>query len=84
MKTYLIIFILALCFTCWLFDNGTPPVEQPIGIKDTPAGVSGAKKVENMIPDFVFTDKTRDSGYATKIEETNIGEEADFPYGAPH
>ncbi len=81
MKTYLIILILALCFTCWLNDTGMPPMEQPIGIKDVPAGASAVKKVESMIPDFKFTDKPRNSGYTTKIEEVNSGDEADFPWG---
>jgi len=83
MKTYLIIFILALCFTCWVTDVGMPPMDQPLGIKDISAGAAAANKQESMIPDFRFTEEAKDSSYIIKIDETNSGKEADFPWGAP-
>jgi len=81
MKTYLIILILALCFTCWLADSGMPPTEVNLGINGVPEGAAGVNKQENMIPDFVYTDKDRNSGYITKIDNDSPGENMDFPWG---
>ncbi len=81
MKTYLIILILALCFTCWLGDAGMPPQPVPIGINLMQEGACGVDKQEMMYTDFTITDKTRDSGYITKIDEKSSGDGVDFPWG---
>lgn len=83
MKTYLIIFIIVLCFTCWLGDAGMPPATQPIGINKIPAGNCGVNKKESMIPDFTYTDTQRDSGYVVKIDENSTNQDVDFPWGTP-
>ncbi len=81
MKTYLIILILALCFTCWLGDSGMPPQAVPIGINQMQEGAAGVDKQEMMYADFMISDKTRDSGYITKIDEKSPGDGMDFPWG---
>ncbi len=83
MKTYIFIFILVLCFTCWLGDSGMPPATQPIGIEKIPASACGVNKQESIIPDFVFNDQARSSGYIVKIDEKSSSQEADFPWGTP-
>jgi hypothetical protein len=80
-KAYLIILILALFFTCWLADSGMPPMEQPIGINDIPEGAVGVNKKESMIPDFSLTEKGRNNGFITKIDNDSPGENMDFPWG---
>ncbi len=81
MKTYLFILILALCFTAWLNDTGAPPSPQPMGIDKVSANTYGANHQDNIIPNFTFTDKGRDSGYITKIDEKSSGNQAEFPIG---
>lgn len=82
MKTYLILFIMILCFTCWLGDSGQPPAPVPIGINKVPGGTSGVDKQESVYTDFTITDQSRDSGYVTKIDENSSGEGVDFPWTA--
>jgi hypothetical protein len=81
MKTYLIIFILVLCSTCWLYDSKGPPTGVPIGINKIPEGACGVDKQELMYSDFSITDQKRDSGYITKIDEKSSGDGLDFPWG---
>jgi hypothetical protein len=81
MKSYLIILILVLCFTCWLGDAGMPPNLQGMGINQVSSTPYGATHQENMIPDFAFVDQKRNSPYITKIEDNSNGHEAEFPIG---
>ena len=81
MKTYLIILILVLCFTCWLGDARMPPNPQPMGIAQVSSGPFGANHQESMIPDFTFTDRARTSPYITKIDDNSSGHDAEFPIG---
>lgn len=81
MKAYLIILILVLCFTCWLGDPRTPPNPQSMGVDRVAEASFGTQHQENMIPDFTFNDKTRNSPYITKIEDNSNGHDAEFPIG---
>ena len=81
MKAYLFILIIVLCFTCWLGDSGAPPMPQGIGIGDISPNAYGVNKKESMIPDFVYTDERRDSGYIVKIDEKSSQQNIDFPMG---
>jgi len=81
MKTYLIIFIIVLCSTCWLYDSGGPPGEETINITDTHEGSHGSYKEEqdSMFGDFFITDHPRDSKYVTKIDEYSRTPNMDHP-----
>ncbi len=80
MKTYLISAILVLCFTCWLGDIGGPPVASPIGISESKEGSFGVDKQEMMYTDFSITDKDKNNGYVTKIDEKSSGDDMRFPW----
>ncbi len=81
MKSYLIIFILVLCFTCWLGDAGNPPSTVPVRIGEMTSAPYGPIHQEEMIPDFTYVDQPRNSPFITKIENSSIGHEAEFPIG---
>ncbi len=81
MKTYVIIFILVLCSTCWLADSGGPPTGVPIGISDLHEGAFGADKQDLIYGDFFITGEARGSGFITKVDEKSVDTGVDFPWG---
>ena len=81
MKAYLVILILVLCFTCWLADIGAPPNPQAMGVKQISEMPFGTQHQEDMIPDFTFTDESKDTPYITRIEDNANGHDAQFPIG---
>ncbi len=80
MKSYIIIFILALVFTAWVTDSHGPPKAAPTAITDIRGDSNGKTVHDSQIADFFVADQAKKSTYATEIwNDTAKPKHADFP-----
>jgi hypothetical protein len=72
MKEFIIITVIALFATAWVFDTHTPPQ----GVKGCVSGVStstpaGSKKTDEIYGDFKLTDEYRNLKIRTTVYDDN-------------
>jgi hypothetical protein len=82
MKNYLIVIILALIFTCWLTDTGTPPKPQPVAIGEMKEKTLGMERKDQDYGDFNYVDQPAAKLYLTKIGDKGSNRKLDFPWAA--